>query len=354
MARQATTGRLRVKTSRRILLWAATVLVALTVFWVRDALAVLFWGGLLAYILSPAVSALVDRGVRRPVAVILVFAALAGLLFFAGRVVIPAVALESSRIAGQLPAWSQRLQGVMGSLSRWRQSLTLPPTLDRALTSTLQSAEKNAVAGLGSGFRALFRMLPGLFNLVIAPVAAAYLLLEAPRLTQGVLQFFPPVYRPHVRELFWRLDMILGGFLRGQILVALVVGVLAGVTVTFFGLGYGLLIGIIAGVTEVVPYVGPVIGAIPAVLLALMRSPEEALWVALSFFAIHQAEGGFLSPAIVGQEMGLKPLAILLALFVGGEAGGLLGLVLAVPAMGAAVVFTRWAWNLLTVPPAFR
>ena len=104
----------------------------------------------------------------------------------------------------------------------------------------------------------------------------------------------------------------------------------------FLGIPLAFLIGVIAGVTDVIPYVGPIAGAIPAVMLGMERSPIIAVYAILGFVAIHQLEGAVIGPKIMGDYVGLHPLVVIFAILAGGEMGGLVGLLLAVPS--AAVI----------------
>jgi len=330
------------------------VVAALLVWWLKGALSVLFWGALIAYILSPLVALGRRLGLSRTASVIATFAALAAALGLLAWLIVPSLGREAAGIARQMPEWSHEASLLAARAHSWYEHLHLPPAVARGVENNLAAVERQVASFFGRAGDGLVKAVPAAVQVVLAPIVAAYLLIEAPRLRRGILVLFPLGFRPHLEELAWRLDRNLGGFLRGQILVATVVGLLAGLTVTLFGLGYGLMVGVIAGATDVIPYVGPVIGAIPALLLALVKTPGEVVWVALAFFVVHQLEGGMLSPALVGMEMGLKPLAVLLALFLGGEMAGVPGLLLAVPVAGALVVVARWAWNLFTLPPAYR
>lgn len=338
----------------RILLGATLVGVALVVWWWHGALGALFWGALLAYLLAPLVRTFEGRGLSRPLSIFIVFTLAGSLLAAALWLVVPVAAREVGDMARRLPEWSRRVDGLLQSLRTWHRGFDLPRPLDRALEASAAGAERDLTMALSRIGRGMVRVFPSLLNLIIAPAVAAYILSEAKSLREGILMVFPPSSRLHVAELLWRMDRSLTGFFRGQILTAAAVGAMAALTVTLFGLGYALVIGALAALTEIVPYVGPIIGAAPAVGLALLRSPAEALWVFLAFVAIHQLEGALLSPAFEGRGAGLKPLAVMLVLFVGGEVGGLVGLALAVPLAGAVVVGTRWAWNLFLVPEAFR
>jgi hypothetical protein len=134
------------------------------------------------------------------------------------------------------------------------------------------------------------------------------------------------------------LNRVLGGYLRGQILVALTVGIAAGAGCALLGVHYALVIGLLAFLFEFIPIVGPVLGMIPAVLIALFQSPGLALWVVIYFILLQQVETHVIVPRVSGHAVGLHPLGVLLALLAGVELGGIGGALLAVPVAGVLYV----------------
>lgn len=127
-------------------------------------------------------------------------------------------------------------------------------------------------------------------------------------------------------------DDSLGDYIRGQLLVCLILGVIAGISFWVFGLPYPLILGLISGVTNVIPYFGPFIGAVPALLIAMTISVKAVLVVVITVFILQFMEGNILSPFIVGRSLKMHPVVIMLALLAGGELAGIVGMILAVPA----------------------
>lgn len=129
---------------------------------------------------------------------------------------------------------------------------------------------------------------------------------------------------------------ILNGFIRGQLVNAAVVGLLISAGLALLGIKYSLFIGLIAGLFDIIPYFGPIIGFIPASVLALAKSPIAVVWVLVIFVVVNQIEANIISPKIIGERVGLHPLAVIFAIFSGGELMGIVGMLIAVPV--AAIV----------------
>jgi predicted PurR-regulated permease PerM len=176
-----------------------------------------------------------------------------------------------------------------------------------------------------------------LFSLVLIIVVSIYMLLDMGRLSAAVDRRFPP--RPGSGSLIPRLEGALAGYVRGQVLLSLIIGVSAGVSLWVLGtLGwaegmdsYALLFGAWVAAMELIPYLGPWLGAIPPVTYALIVDPISAIWVTLLFLGIHQIEGHIVVPKVMGSALRLHPLLVILGLLAGGEIYGLAGIFVALP-----------------------
>jgi predicted PurR-regulated permease PerM len=157
---------------------------------------------------------------------------------------------------------------------------------------------------------------------------------------RSFFSLFPKQRRRELVRLIRDMDQALGNYVRGQFLVCMVIGVLAYIGYLIVGVPYALLLAAMVAVFNIIPYLGPIFGAIPALFVALFHSPRMLVGVVLVNLAVQVLEGNVISPQIVGRSLHLHPLAIIFALLVGGELGGVWGLILAVPvfAMGKVML----------------
>jgi predicted PurR-regulated permease PerM len=180
-----------------------------------------------------------------------------------------------------------------------------------------------------------------LFALVLVIVVSIYMLLDMPRLARVVDRRFPP--HPGSLSLMTRIERSLASYVRGQVLLSLIIGTSAGLGLWLLGtLGwvpgadkYAVLFGAWVAITEVIPYLGPWLGAIPPIIYALVVHPLSAVWVALLFLGIHQIEGHVVVPNVMGKSLRLHPLLVIFGLLAGGEIYGLLGALVALPLLAA-------------------
>jgi predicted PurR-regulated permease PerM len=177
-------------------------------------------------------------------------------------------------------------------------------------------------------------------TIVVIPVISIYLMIEVPDLKSALIEFIPPTARPKTLAIIRDLDSVLGGFIRGQLLVGAVIGTAITLMLLVTHVRYAVLIGVAAGVLDIIPYVGAVVAFIPATTIAYFTDGwQHALLVAGLFVLIFQLEGHFISPRIVSESVGLTPLAVIIAVLIGAELGGIGGMFIAVPIAAALRVF---------------
>jgi predicted PurR-regulated permease PerM len=299
-------------------------------------LLLVFLGALLAAALDPVVDALGRRlRLSRIQAIAVVYVGFFGLVVALLAFVVPAAVDEAERIAERLPvvldeaiAWSSTLRPeIVGE--------TLGRLLRSAATTVARSSTPPAEGEVVAAGLTVAEVIVTVTTLL---VVVAFWLVERPRLQRYVLAFWPQPRRAGGRAAWNRIELRLGQWARGQLILMAAVGVATGVAYHLLGLPSALLLGLIAGLFEVVPLIGPLLGAIPALLVALTISPETAVAVAVVYVLIQFVEGNVLVPVVMRNAVGLSPLLVLLSLLVGAAVGGLVGALVAVPAVAAIEV----------------
>jgi predicted PurR-regulated permease PerM len=202
---------------------------------------------------------------------------------------------------------------------------SLPPgAFDR---SVLQRELANFT---GNAFNYFLAIFSNFITVISILVLTFYLLLERDRLDDLIGQLFIG-YEARAKKVVRKLEEKLGAWLRGQVALSIIISVLAYIALLALGIPYALPLAILAGLLEVVPVIGPIISAIPAIGIALMTSPLQALLVAGAFFIIQQLENNLIVPKVMQKAVGLNPLIVILAVAIGGKLLGIAGALLAVP-----------------------
>ena len=294
---------------------------------------VLLFAVVLAFVLSPLVSR-IERTVRhRAVAVAITFLATVGVLVAVLVVIAAPLVRESTRLSDALPGYISELQS------------GAPVTvLGYAVPEEIRQRAGSALASVGGGFAEqavsiVVHLLSAIVDVFLVLVIALYLLLDTRRMRAFFLRLLPLRPRAHAERVEAEVVRVFGAYVRGQLILALVVGIASTVALLILGVPYAIVLGVLAGILELVPMLGPILGAIPAVLVALFQPFPLVLWVILAFVIIQQLEANLLVPRISGHAVGLHPLAAMLALIAGLEVGGIVGALFAVPLAGVLWVF---------------
>jgi len=182
---------------------------------------------------------------------------------------------------------------------------------------------------------------------VLAPIIAFYLLVDLPHLRRTARALVPVRARGDVMVVSRRLSTAIGGYFRGQLAVALVVGVMSSIGMRIIDLPFWLIVGMIAGLFNMVPLIGPWVGAVPGIIIAFTTGGglSQAIWVAVVMAAVQQIDNHFISPIVMQRAVKLHPAVVMLALLAGGTLGGFFGLLLAVPATAVLKIVIGHAWR---------
>jgi len=345
--------------TRRIL--AALVLGGLVLaggwgLWViRPVLAPFLLAVAFAYLVAPLVNRLAQWGLRRTWAILVVYVFLLGAGAFAVVKLLPQVVSQIQSLTEAIPVYALRVREMVDGLQERVRDMGAPPELRDVVDRNITEMEARAVGMLRDLFAiSTLQKAAGLLaSLLLAPFLAYYMLRDMEGFKRSFVRAIPHRYRQEILMLLSDLDRVISGFVRGEVLLSLVVGALASLAAMLLGLRYSLLLGLWAGLMEFIPYVGPVLGAVPAVLAGLAESPLRAIEVAVAFAVIQQLESALLSPKIMAENVGLHPLTVMLAVLTGGYLLGGWGLILAVPAVGLVRVLWRFVVARLTDPPGY-
>jgi predicted PurR-regulated permease PerM len=230
------------------------------------------------------------------------------------------------------------------------RSTGLPNQVAQVIDENLAHVEVFVVERLRVFLQTLPEMLASLSLFILSPVLAIYFLADWKRLNKGCLRLVPQKWRVEWQRLLQDINHVVRRFIRGDLIVAVVVGILTGIGVKLVGMDYALLIGIICGVFDLIPYFGPVIGAVPSILLGLTHSPIMGLKIAIVIIVVQQLESDVISPKLMGDSVGLHPLLIVFVLLAGGELAGFWGMLFSVPIAAVLRVILRHIYFRLVAP----
>jgi len=303
-----------------------------------------------SYVLQPIVELLVRRRVPRTAAIMLIYVAFVLFSVVAVMHAIPIVTRQFMQLAQSMPSLVQRLNGWIDEFGRQKQYM--PDAVRSGIEAALSQVEKN-ITGYAAGlFTMITSAVGAIFAAFVVPFLVFYMLKDARAIGRAIVRLSPHKQRDKVHDILAGVDDTLGKYIRGQLIVMLAVGILTYAGYLVIGMPYALLLALFVGVVDIVPFLGPFIGAAPALLLALSQSPILALKVLLVNVIVQQCEGNLLGPQIMGRSLSLHPMALVAALLIGGEVGGVLGLIAAVPVLAVGkVVWMHVVTQDASAPP---
>ncbi len=340
----------------RHLRWATIAFAALWLVWLLAPILTPFvMAGLLGWLGDPLVDRLERAGRSRNVAVTLVFVSMVLLVTLILVLVVPLISEQISTLVESLPRYRDWF---IGTAMPWLESktgmqLTVWLDLDRIIAlvrSHWQEAGGVAATMLGYLSRSGFAMLAWIANIVLLPVLTFFFLRDWDVMVERIAAMVPRNHIDTVSRLARESSDVLGGFLRGQFLVMLILGIMYGIGLWWVGRDLGILIGVIAGILTFVPYLGPaavvVFGGIAAVV---QYGDWKHILGVLAVFGIGQViESYWLTPKLVGDRIGLHPVAVIFAVLAGGQLFGFLGMLLALPVAAVVNVLLRYAHERYT------
>jgi len=315
------------------------------VLWVlKAALTPLAAAFVIAYLLDPLIDRFEARRVRRPLAIFLLLALVGGGVLGFLLFVIPRLVREISALAEQMPGYLERfVTEVVPAIER-RAGVDLPKTLE-AVLGELRGAELTVLGTLRDLLTGTVATLSGtvgvVIGLLVIPILAYYLLVQFDEIVARLGQQVPPRHRAYVFAKVRTADRLVSGFLRGQLLVAACLGLLYAVGFSVIGIDLAIGVGLLAGAMALVPYLGNVVALGTATVLCVLKFGFDGHLLAVLgwYLVVQNLEGFVLTPRIVGSSVGLHPAAVIVALLIGGDLFGFLGLLIAVPAAAVVKVF---------------
>ena len=318
------TSRIEIST-RTILFTVAVIAGGWLVIQIRDIIFFLFIAFIIMSVLRPVVDRMESWRLARALAILLIYAVLLSAVFVFGSVIVPPLVNESVKLMQNLPHYiSQIAPDVRFNLE------TLIPQIAPVGTNVARFT-----VGIFSNVISIFTIL----------VFSFYFLLEAKRLPDILNSLVGNETGKRVITVLSKAEKRMGAWVRGQLLLMLIIGQATFIGLSLLGVNYALPLALIAGTLEIFPFIGPNIAAIPAILVGFIASPGLGVLVAIMYFVIQQLENNIIVPAVLQRAVGVPPVISLIALMIGGRLAGVLGIILAVPILLVVQTVMEAVWK---------
>ncbi len=261
--------------------------------------------------------------------------------------VIPVFVKQTAELREHLPEVTVKAQSFVDGVNKNRW---VPDSIRKGFNHSLEKLENKISGAISDYVNQIGDTIGLLFVACIIPFLAFYMLKDFQLLEKTAIAIVPKSHRFQTLKVFLDIDIALGNYIRGQLIVCMIVGILAYLGYWLIHMPYPLLLASIVALFNIIPYLGPFFGAAPALLMASTISWKMVLLVLLVNLAIQILEGNMISPQVVGKKLHMHPLVIIFALIVGGEIGGIIGLILAVPLFAILKVTIQHIYHNMQKP----
>lgn len=323
-------------------------------YWLRSVLTPLFLAFAIAYVLDPVIDRFEAWKFPRPAGIAVVLFGLLGSVAAFVALVLPVVASDVMAVARELPS---KISVLIASADPWltAHGVKVPHTTTEWMERLGANANELASSVLAPAGGILSAVLAGSFSMagsvvaaLVVPVLSVYLLNDFDRITAGVRKHLPRRYRAVVTEYAREIDKALSHFVRGQLTVMAIMAVLYGTAYSILGVRLALPIGLISGMLSFIPYLGSAFALTTGLLMSLLGGfhPGQLIGVVIAYAIVQTLEGFVIAPRVMGKTVGIPDMWILIALFVGGEIFGFLGVLLAVPTAAVIKIFLTRAVDI--------
>ena len=307
----------------------AVLIVFLILFlWlIRDIVAMFLVALLLAALIDPFADMFVKVKIPRGIAVLILYVILGTLVSLISILVIPVVIEQSIQLVTNLSVYFKDAAEWVGKF----QTYSMEHGFGQNIESSIQSFQQSFSSSFSSLFTTIQGFFGGIISLFIILVLTFYMVVEENSARKYFKHLAPVEYQPFISQILVKMKQKIGAWLRGQIILGLIIGVAVYIGLKLIGVEYALLLALIAGIMEIIPFVGPIIALVPAVIIGFAQSPLIGVLVLVLYIIIQQIENNILVPKIMQKVTGLSPLISIAALLVGIKIGGLAGAILAIP-----------------------
>ena len=303
---------------------------------IKEVLLIIFVALVLASAFDPWVDWFQKKKIPRSLSILIIYVVLFALITFAFILIVPPISKEVIQLSENFPLYYEKIANGI-------QSFQTGGNIDaqEQLQKGLNSLGENLPGTLSNVVNTLFDVFGGIFSVLLVLVLTFYFTVQEGAMKNFLQTITPSKAQPYLMRLYGRIQVKLGQWLRGQLILSAVIFTLTFIGLTILGVPYALILAFIAGLFEIVPMIGPWMSAIPAVFFGFLQSPLMGISVVVLYIVIQELENHLIVPKVMSKAVGLNPLIVIIAILVGMKLGGIVGALLAVPVATALSVFLK-------------
>lgn len=309
---------------------------------IRDILMIIFFAIIIAAAISGPAGWLQKKKIPRILGVAFIYLVILLAIGLVFSMIIPPLADQISHLTGQFPAFMEKI-GL--NVQQWWGSYKIDTNL-QAILNQFSAKLGQATSNI---FVSVINVFGGMFSAMVVLVISFYLSLQEKGIKDFVLSLTPGTHQPYISSLIGRIQTKIGNWLRGLLLLMLIVGTLTYIGLSALGVKYALLLALIAGFLEIIPFIGPIVSMILAAIISFAQLPFLTLLVLVLYIVIQQFENYVIVPQVMKRAVGLNPITIIIVILIGAKLAGILGIILSVPlAASLGEILGDWKRNIIS------
>ncbi|WP_162523452.1 AI-2E family transporter [Calorimonas adulescens] len=285
-------------------------------------------GGIIAYLVYPLINYLENKGVRRSYSILIIFFAILIVILLLFLFLTPHITSEINEFISELPNIRYSAEEKLNVLEERLRSI---PGVDEAISEFYDRANESFISLLEGLPDRVGSIFSSLLNIILAPIISFYILMDGEKIYANFYLLIPEKDRQTLEFIMRDVEGIINGYIRGQFYINLFVATFTAVGLAIIGVKLAIILGILTGILNFIPYFGPILAAIPTVMMALLDSPQKAIYALIIYLVVQQIESGILAPRILSENLGLHPLMVMFLLLLGQEFFGIIGMLVSVP-----------------------
>lgn len=305
---------------------------------------------ILAYLLHPVVNFMENRRISRTLSILVIYIVFGMIIYILCVRFLPILLADLQELVNNLPEYARYAQDYIVRIQEDYRRFNLPPALRDIIDENLEGMEKALISRLEHTYTFLLGFFNSVLILLLVPILTFFIIRDERKIKDWVVGLIPPGSRRRFLQMTGEIDSVIGHYLRGMVVISIMVGFAVYIGLLLLGVEYALFLGLFNGITNFIPFVGPFIGAVPAVIVGFISSPVLALKVAILILVIQQLESNLLAPLVFSRTVKFHPLTIILLLLLGGKLFGFVGLLLVIP---VAAVIRIIGKHLLGIIPRY-
>ncbi len=329
--------------TRRIVVTVLILSLFLFVYFIRHVFIFITFSTLLAYLIARPVDYFQDKlRMPRVFAVLLSMTLLFIFLVGMGFLVVPPIVDEFNMLIMNLPYVLGRIEAFidlkLALIGTGDRVFTVQMWLEQVFDNLKTNLPEISQNVFTKGFDVVTSISSAIIGSIIVPIMSYYFVKDSAKFRKNFEMIVPSRNRPMFSNAIERINTSLGGYIRGQIILCVIIGSLSTIGLLIFGVKYAFVLGLFYGLTGIIPMAGPILGTIPAVLIALTTSPILALKVLILFVVIRLFEDYFIVPRVMGSSMNMHPVTVIIAMMIGAHVMGVAGMLFAIPVAAVAKI----------------